>query len=368
MKMPKVMIVDDSPLNLLLMSKLAESVTGTPACTYDDPAAGLKACATAQPDLILVDYMMPGMDGHEFIRLVRRIPDCADVPIVMVTTENEKQVRQEALELGATEFLAKPIEVNEYRIRLRNLLALRRTHNLLKDQAALLQHEVERATSSIRAREKELIVRLSRAAEHRDPETGAHVLRMAHYSRLIAEKLGLTADYQALILDAAPMHDIGKLGIPDAILLKPGPLTEAEMRIMRKHPKIGARILAGSDAPSIRLAEEIAMTHHEKYDGTGYPRGLKGGEIPLAGRIVAVADVLDALTSERPYKKAWPSEEARTYIAERSGTQFCPHCVEAMLAGWEQVLEIKRSYADEPEPESAPGDASEALALVKRCA
>ena len=349
MNTPKVIIVDDNKLNLLLMSKLTEAVTGAKALVYDDPVAGFEACAIEQPDLILVDYMMPELDGHDFIRLVRRIPECADVPIVMITTENEKEVRQEAFDLGATEFLLKPVDVPEYRSRVRNLLALRQAHNLLRDQATLLKHEVEKATASILEREKELIVRLSRAAEHRDPETGAHVLRMAHYSRVIAEKLGLTESYQTLILDAAPMHDIGKLGIPDAILLKPGKLTEDEMRIMRKHPKIGARILAGSGAPSIRLAEEIAMTHHEKFDGTGYPRGLSGYDIPLAGRIVGVADVFDALTSKRPYKHAWPAEEARSYIAERSGTHFCPQCVEAFLAGWEQVLNIMQRFADEPE-------------------
>lgn len=299
--------------------------------------------------MILVDYMMPVLDGHDFIRLVRRIPECADVPIVMVTTENEKEVRQEAINLGATEFLLKPIDVTEYRSRIRNLLALRQAHNLLKDRATLLQYEVEKATAAILEREKELIVRLSRAAEHRDPETGAHVLRMAHYSRLIAEKLGFPESYLDLILDAAPMHDIGKLGVPDEILLKPGKLTEEEMRIMRKHPKIGARILADSSAPLIKLAEEIAMTHHEKYDGTGYPRGLQAEEIPLSGRIVAVADVFDALTSERPYKRAWSAEDAREYIKKNAGIHFCPVCVDAFLAGWSQVVEIRQRFADEPD-------------------
>jgi len=368
MNTQKVIIVDDNKLNLLLMSKLTESVTGAEPLIYDDPIAGLEACAVEQPDLILVDYMMPVLDGHDFIRLVRRIPECADVPIVMVTTENEKEVRQEALKLGATEFLLKPIEVTEYRSRLRNLLALRQAHNLLKDQATLLKHEVEKATASILDRERELIVRLSRAAEHRDPETGAHVLRMAHYSRLIAEQMGLPEKYQNLILDAAPMHDVGKLGVPDAILLKPGKLTEEEMRVMRKHPKIGARILADSDAPVIQLAEEIAMTHHEKFDGTGYPRGLKGKEIPLSGRIVAVADVFDALTSDRPYKNAWSVEDARAYISQNVGSHFCPDCVDAFLLGWEQVVEIKRRFADAPEPQPASLDSVDSAPTFQLCA
>jgi len=368
MNMPKVMIVDDNKLNLMLLSKLTESITGTAALVYDDPVAGLGACAVEQPDLILVDYMMPHLDGHDFIRLVRRIPACADVPIVMVTTENEKAVRQQALELGATEFLLKPVDVTEYRSRVRNLLDLRRAHNMLKDRAILLKHEVEKATEEVLAREKELIIRLSRAAEHRDPETGAHVLRMAHYSRLIAARLDLSEDYQDLILQAAPMHDIGKLGIPDAILLKTGKLSEDEMRTMRKHPKIGARILAGSNAPSIRLAEEIAMTHHEKFDGTGYPRCLKGEDIPLPGRIVAVADVFDALTSERPYKRAWSAEKARQYIEANSGTHFCPRCVNAFLCGWEEVLAIKGRFADTEEAESVSESATVPVTAVKLCA
>jgi putative two-component system response regulator len=368
MKMPKVMIVDDNKLNLLLMSKLTESVTGAQALVYDDPVAGYDACAIEQPDLILVDFMMPDLNGHDFIRLVRQLPECADVPIVMVTTESEKSVRQEALEAGATEFLLKPIDVPEYRLRLRNLLALRRAHNILKDQAAVLKEEVREATASIMEREKELIVRLSRAAEHRDPETGAHVIRMAHYARLIAKQLQSSEQYQQLILDAAPMHDIGKLGIPDAILLKAGQLDEEEMRIMRKHPRIGARILSGSSAPVIRLAEEIAMTHHEKFDGTGYPQGLKGEGIPLSGRIVAVADVFDALTSERPYKEAWPKEQARAYIAERAGTHFCPQCVQALLGAWEDILEVRHRFADIPEPQAATPATCEAPASIKLCA
>ncbi|GGC65500.1 HD domain-containing phosphohydrolase [Undibacterium terreum] len=342
----RVLIVDDNSVNLLLLAKLAESVTGTPAVTFEDPVKAVEWCKVNEPDLILVDFMMPKMNGHDFIRAIRTLPCCDDVPIVMVTTENEKAVRHEALEIGATEFLAKPVDVPECRSRIRNLLALRHAQNLLRDEKKLLQYEVEIATAAIVERERELILRLSKAAEFRDPETGAHVQRMAHYSKLIAKRLGMPASFQQLLLEAAPMHDIGKLGIPDYILLKPGKLTDAEMAIMRHHPTIGANILEGSDIPLLQLGEEIARTHHEKFDGTGYPLGLSGENIPLSGRIVAVADVFDALSSERPYKKAWSPERAKSFLMESAGTHFCPVCVNAFIGAWDEAMEIKSTFTD----------------------
>lgn len=343
---PNVLIIDDNAVNLLLLATLTESVSGVPAVSFDDPLKACDWCQSNTPDLILVDYMMPGMNGHDFIRIVRKLPHCEDVPIVMVTTENEKAVRHEALSLGATEFLAKPVDIPECRSRIRNLLALRHSQNLNKDKAKLLEHEVLLATAAIVERERELIVRLSKAAEFRDPETGAHVQRMAHYSRIIAKKMGLSAEFQQLLLDAAPMHDVGKLGIPDHILLKPGRLDEDEMRIMRRHAEIGSVILAGSSAPLIQLGEEIARTHHEKYDGTGYPNSLVGEKIPLSGRIVAVADVFDALTSVRPYKKAWTDEDARQFLQDNAGGHFCPVCVTAFIDAWDEVMEVKASLQD----------------------
>ncbi len=343
---PNVLIVDDNAVNLLLLATLTESVSGSPAISFDDPLKACEWCQSNTPDLILVDYMMPGLNGHDFIRNVRKLPHCMDVPIVMVTTENEKAVRHEALSLGATEFLAKPVDIPECRSRIRNLLALRHSQNLIKDRAKLLEHEVQLATTAIIERERELIVRLSKAAEFRDPETGAHVQRMAHYSRIIAKKMGLSAEFQQLLLDAAPMHDVGKLGIPDHILLKPGRLDDDELRIMRRHAEIGSVILAGSSAPLIQLGEEIARTHHEKYDGTGYPNNLAGENIPLSGRIVAVADVFDALTSVRPYKKAWSDEDARKFLQDNASSHFCPICVAAFIDAWDEVLEVKASLQD----------------------
>ncbi|HEY8025743.1 MAG TPA: HD domain-containing phosphohydrolase [Burkholderiaceae bacterium] len=341
-----IMIVDDNRTNLMLLSSLAESATQIACNCFEDPVEALYASEKCAPDLVLVDYRMPNLSGNDFIRLFRQTAGCADVPIVMVTTENERDVRQEAFTMGATEFLSKPVDAIEFRLRVRNLLALSQAQALLTDRAKLLQHEVDRATLGILQRERELVVRLSKAAEFRDPETGAHINRMAHYSKLIACKLELPETFQRLLLDAAPMHDVGKLATPDNILLKPGRLDDAEMAIMRRHAEIGAQILSGSDSPLLQLAEEIAATHHEKFDGGGYPKGLAGEAIPLAGRIVAVADVFDALTSERPYKRAWSLDDARQFLRDHTGTHFCPLCANAFLDAWDEVLMIRSNFPD----------------------
>ncbi len=342
----KVLIVDDNTTNLVLLSALAKAAAEVDVMTFEHPLKAIEWCQINSPDLVLVDFMMPDMNGHQFIGQFRTFKNCADVLIVMVTTENEKSVRKEALSLGATEFLSKPVDPSEFRLRIKNLLALRHAQNLLKDQAKHLQHEIALATASILEREKELILRLSKAAEYRDPKTGAHILRMAHYSVLIAKCLHLPPEYQQTLLEAAPMHDIGKLATPDHILLKPGRLDADEMTIMKKHAEIGAEILSGSNAPLIQLAAEIAGAHHEKFDGSGYPAGLAGDDIPLSGRIVAVADVFDALTSERPYKKAWLLDDARQYIADNVGSHFCPTCAHAFLDAWPGVLRIRAQFPD----------------------
>ena len=341
-----ILIVEDNKTNLLLLSSLAESATGVKTIGYEDPVEALYWCENNVPELVLVDYRMPHLSGNDFIRLFRQIRGLEDIPIVMVTTENDRDIRQEALSLGATEFIAKPIDSSEFRLRVRNLMALSQAQALLADRAKLLQHEVEKATAEVLHRERELVLRLSRAAEFRDPETGAHINRMAHYSKLIAKRLGLPDEFQNNILEAAPMHDIGKLATPDYILLKPGRLDNEEMTIMRRHAEIGAQILSGSDSSLIQLAEEIAGAHHEKFDGSGYPKGLSGDAIPLSGRIVAVADVFDALTSERPYKRAWQLDDAKQFIVDNTGTHFCPLCAHAFLDAWDEVLAIKANFPD----------------------
>ncbi len=344
--MALVLAVDDNATNLTLIERLLQRVPQTESVALDDPLLALQWCAEHRPDLILLDYMMPAMDGLTFMQRLGALPGRSDVPVIMITADLERQVRYRALELGARDFLNKPLDSVEFTARVRNQLALIDAERKLKDRAAWLAEEVAKATADIRRREQETVLRLSRAAEYRDPETGAHLLRMSHYARLIARVIGLPEAEQELLLEASPMHDVGKVGIPDAILLKPGRLDETEFAIMKRHPQIGYEILAGSQAPLLQSAATIALTHHEKFDGSGYPNGLAGQDIPLYGRIVAVADVFDALTSERPYKKAWSMERARAFLQEQSGRHFDPQLVEAFLSAWDEVCAIHARYQD----------------------
>jgi putative two-component system response regulator len=345
--MPNILVVDDNATNLTLFRHLLRKLDGAEVECFADSVAALGWCADHEPDLILLDYMMPVMDGLEFIRRLQLIPGRVDVPVVMVTADTESDVRHQALELGAQDFLTKQVDKIELMARVKNLLALRKSRRQLANRAAWLAEEVKKATAEIVAREKEAILRLSRAAEHRDPETGMHLLRMSNYTRLIAERLRLPLAEQDLLLQAAPMHDVGKVGTPDHILLKPGRLTPEEFEIMKQHATIGYEILCDSVSPLLQCAATLALTHHEKFDGSGYPQGLAGESIPLHGRIVAVADVFDALTSERPYKKAWALDDAVDFLKSNAGSHFDPACVDAFLAAWPQALEIRARYHEE---------------------
>jgi len=345
--MPKLLVVDDNAVNLTLFRHLLQKLDGAEVECLADPAEALAWCARTEPDLILLDYMMPVIDGIEFMRRLRQIPERSDTPVVMVTADTESNVRHRALEFGAQDFLTKPVDKVELTARVKNLLALRKSRQQLADRATWLAEEVAKATREIAAREKEAILRLSRAAEYRDPETGSHLLRMSNYTRLIAERLGLPVAEQELLLEASPMHDIGKVGTADHILLKPGRLTPEEFEVMKQHAVIGYQILRDSLSPLLQCAAVLALAHHEKFDGSGYPGGLAGEAIPLYGRIVAVADVFDALTSERPYKKAWALDDAVDFLKSNAGSHFDPACVEAFLAAWPQVLEIRARYQDD---------------------
>jgi response regulator RpfG family c-di-GMP phosphodiesterase len=343
----QVIIVDDNPVNLKLMESLVKRAGEYTPLTFQDSAAGLAWCMSNTPDLLIVDYMMPPPDGMEFIRRFRENPLNADIPVLMITADHEKETRYAALETGANDFLTKPIDNAEFRARLRNMLALRRSQKALSDRAAWLAEKVAEATEEILDREREMIMRLSRAAEFRDPETGAHIQRMSSYSHLIARQIGLPHAEQELILRSAPMHDVGKIAIRDEILLKPGRLDPAEFEIMKTHAEKGYELLSGSASSLLDTAALIAWTHHEKFDGSGYPRGLAGEDIPLYGRIVAVADVFDALTTERPYKKAWEIEHAIRFLEEGAGSHFDPMCVAAFIARLEEVLVIRARFQDE---------------------
>jgi putative two-component system response regulator len=348
--MNRIAIIDDVAINLTLLTALVGKLGDCESIVFQEARKGLAWCSENQPDLIVVDYMMPAMNGIEFISLLRAVAGREDVPILMITANDDKDVRYEALQSGATDFLTKPVDRIEFSARVRNMLALGASRKKLADKAAWLADEVEKATAAIHSREQELLFRISRAAEFRDPETGAHIQRMAHYSHMIAARLGLSAEDQQLILQAAPMHDVGKIGIPDFILLKPAALTVQEFAVMKTHAALGFELLKESASRILQAAATIAISHHEKYDGSGYPYGVVGEAIPLFGRVVAVADVFDALTSERPYKRAWPVERAADYLREGAGGHFDPACVDAFIACWEDVLGIHAQYQDAEVP------------------
>lgn len=341
-----VVIVDDNEINVTLLRHLVKAIEDTKAITFTDSAAGLQYCLENDPDLVVIDYMMPPPDGMAFIQAFRAHPGRKNTPLLMITANQDAEVRHRALTLGASDFLTKPVDKNEFRARATNMLLLRKSQKQLADRAAWLAEEVAKATNEVLVRERETIIRLSKAAEYRNPETGAHILRMANYSQVIARNLFLSEADQTLLLDAAPMHDIGKVGTPDHILLKPGRLDPEEMDIMRQHASIGYDILKGSPSPLLQKAAVIALTHHEKFDGSGYPNNLKAQDIPIDGRIVAVADVFDALTSERPYKKAWPVDDAVKFMHENSGSHFDPVCIEAFFRNWDEIMAIKNRFTD----------------------
>jgi len=335
-----VLLVDDNMTNLVLVRQLVSRVEDCQTLVFSDPAAALATLETADVDLMLVDYVMPEIDGVEFTRRVRRMKRHATVPLVVVTTSDERAVLIEALEAGATDFLTKPLDPLEFRVRVRNLLALRRAQKQLEARAAILDREVRIKTQELVERESEIIWRLTRATERRDTDTGDHIARMSRICALIAEGLGLPEEDCRLVEAAAQMHDVGKVGIPDEILFKPGLLTPEERKVMETHTAIGWTILEGSKSRLLQMAADIAVSHHEKWDGSGYPRGLAGEAIPIAGRITALADVFDALMSVRPYKPAWPLEKARAYVAEAAGTHFDPACVEVFFRRFDEIAEI----------------------------
>ncbi|KFL32054.1 transcriptional regulator [Devosia riboflavina] len=332
-----VLIVDDSRSSLALLGSIVREIVGDDIELCLDPLEALRRCEERQFDLLLVDHIMPGMDGIAVIEALRNCDNYRTVPMVMVTSDIDKAIRIEAIRVGANDFLTKPFDPIELKARITNLLALRGAQVELADHANRLSREVAKATAHLLAREEEIIWRLARAIEYRDGDTGEHVSRVAQISQIIGQGLGLTPQHCRMVYLAAPLHDIGKIAIADAILSKPGKLTAEEMARMREHVTIGARILADADSDLIRTAELIAQSHHEKWDGTGYPNGISGAAIPIEARIVALADVFDALCSERPYKRAWPIDEAYAEIVRCSGTHFDPACVASFQSRWCEI-------------------------------
>jgi putative two-component system response regulator len=354
------LIVDDSRSSLLHLRQLIERESNVRAMAFLDPEIALDEAKTRRFDIAIVDHIMPKFDGITFIRRMRATDGHGQIPMVMLTATTDDAVRLAALEAGATDFLSKsqsPVELN---VRLRNLIKLSDVLRKLDDHVAEQAREIEKATQALLAREEEMVFRLSKALEYRDNDTNDHTLRVAKYSRMIAERMGLSRQECDSIYLASPLHDIGKVAIPDGILLKPGRLDDDERAIVETHAEIGERILRGSASDLIKLAAQIAGGHHERWDGKGYPRGLSGEAIPLAARIVAIADVFDALTTERPYKKALPIASALAIIEVERGGHFDPSCLDAFLSGYAEMKRVDSAAGStEPAPDFAVGDARE---------
>lgn len=343
----RIVFVDDNVANLKFYTVLARQLEGPVEVeTFNVSAAALSRCEAAEPDLIVLDYRMPPPDGLEFIRGYRRFHPDSDTPIIMLTGDNDREVRHQALALGASDFLNKPADPVEFLSRIRNLLKLRERGVRLANHAATLTEEVRAATREIADREHETIIRLMRALEYRDNDTGMHVLRMGQYSRLIGQAMSLSEEEQDLLLRATPMHDIGKVSTPDNVLLKPGKLEPSEWTVMKNHAQAGYDILAGSSSKILQMAAQIALSHHERWDGTGYPQGLRGDAIPLCARICAVGDVFDALMSNRPYKCAWHFEDAMGLIQQEGGKHFDPTVAQWFLRSSKEVQDILHRFSD----------------------
>jgi two-component system, response regulator RpfG len=342
----KILLVDDQPLSLLYLKKTLSRLTNIEITTCSDAKEALEVCPHQQWDLIVADYQMPGMNGLDFIRQFRLIKDSQEIPILMVTSCTDPNVKYQLLDLGIVDFLQKPADASEIIARARNLISLHKATISLKNHNQELTKGVLEMTKVLAEREQESLIVLARAAESRDPQTGSHLMRMASYSKIIALSLGLPeAEAQEIYL-AAPMHDVGKIGIPDRILLKDGKLTPEEWQEMKRHTTYGHDILGSSVTPILKLGGVIALNHHEAWDGSGYPNGKKGHEIPLCARIVAVADVFDALMSTRPYKKAWPLDDALDELTNIAGVRLDPKCVDAFMESIDSVKQIIINHAD----------------------
>jgi putative two-component system response regulator len=342
----RILIVDDEPANLRLLDKMLRGQGFESLILLDDPRQVLDFYQSTQPALILLDINMPHLDGFQVMEQLQALNDPLLPPIVILTAQHDKAYLLRALAGGARDFIAKPFDRNELLMRVRNLLDAQLAHRLVHDQKAMLEDMVRARTEALRRTQLQVVQRLGMAVGYRDEETGNHILRMSHISALLARGMGWSEADCELMLYASPMHDIGKIGIPDSILLKPGKLEPDEWETMKAHTTIGARLLEGDDSDIMRMAREIALSHHERWDGSGYPAGLSGEAIPLCGRIAMLADLFDALTSARPYKQAWPVESALDMIRESSGKHFDPVLVEVFMQELPAILEIRDRFSE----------------------
>jgi putative two-component system response regulator len=333
---PTILIVDDVPDNITVLTNILADYNLKAA---NNGTKALEIASRFKPDIILLDIMMPDMDGYAVCTRLKRNLHTKNIPVIFITAMDEETNEARGFELGAVDYITKPVSPPVVRARVK-------THLNLYDQNKALEHLVLERTKALNQSRLEIIRRLGLAAEYKDNETGMHVIRMSYYCKVMAAAIGMSDEEAELILNASPMHDIGKIGIPDNILSKPGKLDAQERAIMEQHTQIGARIIGEHNTPLLDMARTVALTHHEKWDGTGYPRGIKGENIPLVGRIVAVADVFDALVSKRPYKKAWPAERAVAVIKEESGKHFDPEVVKVFLANLDEIIKLFQLNAD----------------------
>lgn len=332
-----ILIIDDQPENIHLLGAILKDSYRISASTKSTDVQ--KLALELQPQLILLDILMPEMDGYSVCQLLKQNTETAHIPVVFVSAKHEISDEEKGFEVGAIDYITKPLSPAIVRARVK-------THLALSNHNKELTNAVEERTKELNETRLKVIQRLGRAAEYRDNETGMHVIRMSHYSRLLALAISSDKTWADTILHAAPMHDVGKIGIPDAILLKPGKLNGDEWETMQKHTIFGAEIIGNDNTPLLIMARSIALTHHEKWNGKGYPHGLAGDKIPLESRIIAIADVFDALTSERPYKEAWSIEKATQYIGEESGNSFDPLLVNAFNKVLPDILQVKAKYFD----------------------
>lgn len=343
----EILVVDDEPANLKLLDRQLRQAGYENVRTVDDPLEVVEQYRARRPDLILLDLAMPRMDGFEVLEQLQSMDDPLLPPVVVLTAQHGRDSLLKALQAGARDFLAKPFDRGELLMRVRNLLDAHLAHRMMYDKKEALESMVSARTQELRETRLQIVQRLGRASEYRDEETGRHILRISYMCSILARSLGWSREHGELMLHASPMHDIGKIGIPDAILRKPGKLTADEWDVMKTHTTIGAALLEGDESSLLQLAHEIALTHHERWDGSGYPHGLAGEAIPRAGHIVAITDVFDALTSERPYKRAWSVEEAVDLITGESGRQFDPELVEVFMDNLSAITKVRQRFGEE---------------------
>lgn len=342
----RILIVDDQKLHTFFLEKLLKKEGYESIMCLNDTKNISNVMKNYKPDLLVLDLLMPGIDSFQIIKQLKEQRKDNFLPILALSPEKDAESHHKALNSGATDFINIPFEDTEVLFRIRNMIESSLLHLEIRNQNQILEMKVQERTKELHDTRLEIIRRLAQAAEYRDNDTGAHIIRMSHYCARFGKTLGFSETQCNLLLNASPLHDVGKIGIPDSILLKPGKLTDEEFEIMKTHTTIGAEILSGSPSPLMKMAQTIALTHHEKWDGTGYPNKLKGDNIPLVGQICSVCDVFDALTSKRPYKRAWSVEEAVIEMKNMKNKHFNPHLIDQFENILPDIRKIKEEHVE----------------------